>query len=77
MDTITLPRQTYKTLLKRQECTEKELEMIKALMKMHMEDLSIRPAVLKRWERISRNLDRGKGRSFTSVEEMRKWLARL
>lgn len=77
MDTITLPRQTYKTLLKRQERTEKELETIKDLIKTHVEDLSIRPAALKRWERISGNIDRGRGRSFTSVEKMRKWLARL
>lgn len=77
MDTIILPRQTYKTILKRQERTEKELETIKALVKMQAEDFSIRPAALKRWERISRNIDGGKGHSFTSVEEMRKWLLRL
>lgn len=77
MNTITLPRQTYKTLLKRQERTEKELETVKDLIKMYIEDLPVRPAALKRWERISRNMDRGKGRSFTSLEEMKKWFARL
>lgn len=50
---------------------------IKKLMRTELNGEIIRPPVLRRWERISRDLDRGRGRTFTSVKAMHEWLKKL
>lgn len=66
----------YKNLLKRQEKVEAELDFVK---KMVLDDNEkfIRPSVLKKWERISRDMNNDKGLFFDSVAEMRNWLKNL
>jgi hypothetical protein len=76
MTTVTLPIKIYQTLLKRQEKVEEELGAIRKIIRSEWDGL-IRPQALKRWERISRDLDKGSGRSFTSLAEMKKWLRKL
>lgn len=75
MQTIT--SQEYKYLVRRQERIEKEIRVLREVVNQEAGEALIRPAVLKRWERISRDLDRGKGRAFSSPAEMRRWLKRL
>ena len=53
---------------------EKELGALKQVIHAALIEEQVRPSVLKRWERISRDLDRGRGRVFASVGEMNKWL---
>lgn len=67
-----LTRQLY-NLSQRQEKTEKELALLKKAILMDDERF-IDPKILKKWEQISHNLDRKKGRSFSSMNAMKKWL---
>ena len=69
--------QEYKNLMRRQERIEHELVVLREVVKQEAGEALIRPAVLRRWERISRDIDRGKGRVFESAVEMRNWLKRL
>ena len=52
---------------------EKELSLLKETV-LTDADRYIRPEVLKKWERISHDMDMQKGRSFASISAMRKWL---
>lgn len=72
-----ITKKEYQHLVKRQEKIEEELNVMKRILWIESDEEKIRPAVLKRWEKISRDMDRGKGRVFTSVSEMKKWLENL
>lgn len=74
MTTIVIPKKEYLNLMRRQMRIEKELCVLRKVLQAEIGEERIRPAALKRWDRISRDLDRGKGRSFASVREMRAGL---
>ena len=74
MNIVTIPKKEYEELLRRQKKTERELSILKNIVESEMDETGIYPVVLKRWEHISNMMDRGKGRSFSSVKEMKKWL---
>ena len=59
MNTTTLQKKEYKDLVRRQSRVEKELAMLSEVIKQQAEDGLIRLSTLKKWERISRDLDRG------------------
>lgn len=63
-----------KTIFSRQEKMEKELGTLKEVVRIALIEEQVRPSVLKRWERISLDLDNGRGRVFASAREMGKWL---
>ncbi|OGF93352.1 hypothetical protein A3G54_00425 [Candidatus Giovannonibacteria bacterium RIFCSPLOWO2_12_FULL_44_15] len=70
-------KKEYKEILRRQNKLEMELELIKKTV-LANDESNIKPSVLKRWDRISRDMDRGKvGRTFNSVQEAKKWLKNL
>ncbi len=73
MNTITIPKREYQNIVQRQLLLEKEILFIKKGL-LQSDEVLIRPAILKRWERISRELDKGNGRSFNSPKEMKRWL---
>ena len=66
----------YKKLVQRQERVEKELYTLKEAVRREIEE-PINPSMTRRWERISRDLDDGKGRTFSSVKKMDEWLKDL
>ena len=74
MPSIIAPRD-YKSLLKRQEKIEAELDFIKKIVLD--EEKFIRSSVLKKWEKISYDMDQRKGRFFDSVSEMKSWLKNM
>lgn len=76
MTTITIPKKEYQNIIQRQSFLEKELAFLKKSL-LEFDEANIKPSALRRWERISRELDRGQGRYFFSVGEMKKWLKRL
>jgi len=76
MTTVTIPKKEYQSLARRQILVEKEIAFLNKVV-FETEESFIRPATLRRWERLSRTLDRGAGRSFNSVKEMRRWLKAL
>lgn len=77
MNTVTIPQKEYRMLMQRQEKVERELDLLKKIIRKEMQEEQIRPSILKRWEGISRDLDHGKGHSFSGAKEMRKWLKNL
>ena len=75
MVTITTQKK-YKEIVERQDKLELELNLLKKAV-LEDKELNIKPSVLKKWERISKDLDNGKGRFFNSPEAARKWLKTL
>lgn len=69
---ITISKHKYVILEKRQEKIEAELDFLKQLI-LADDEKFIKPSVLKSWERISHDMDNGKGRIFNSVAEMKNW----
>lgn len=76
MATITIPKKEYQNIIQRQSLLEKEMSFLRKIL-FELDEINIKPSVLRRWERISCELDRGKGRSFSSFREMREWLRNL
>lgn len=72
-----ITQKEFKHLVRRQGRIEQELEILKKIVRQEVDETWIRPAILKRWEQISRGLDGGKGRVFSSAVEMRNWLKHL
>ena len=72
-----ITQKEYKSLLSRQIRVEKELEAVKKFVRVRLDEEQISSTKLKRWENTSRDLDRGKGRSFTSQKKMEGWLKNL
>ncbi|MFY9462889.1 MAG: hypothetical protein WAP52_01750 [Candidatus Sungiibacteriota bacterium] len=77
MQTLTIPKKEYDHLLRRQAKIEEEMRVVKEVLRNEINGESIRPAILKRWERISSGLDAGKGRVFSSLRDMQSWLRSL
>jgi len=73
----TINKTEYRELLDRQGKIEKELSILKEVVRRETDEFSIGSSILKKWERISRGLDQGKGRSFSSVKTMNQWLKNL
>ena len=63
----------YQTIFKRQDMLERKLDILMRQI-FSSDESNIRPEVLQRWDRISRDLDRGKGKKFSSVKEVKSWL---
>jgi len=72
-----IPKKEYRHLLRRQEKIEEDLRIVKEMLRNEINGENIRPAILKRWERISSDLDAGKGRAFPSLRMMQTWLRNL
>ena len=77
MNTVAIPIKSYRDMVRRQERIEREIITVKKMLHDAKEESFIRPALLKRWERISHEIDRGKGHFFSSPEQMRTWLRNL
>ena len=75
MSVLTMPKE-YKYLVKRQEKMEVELDFLKKIV-LADEEKFIRPSVLKKWEKISKDMDKGKGLFFDSVTDMKNWMKNL
>ena len=66
----------YSSLAARQDRIETELKRIQKILD-EQDEGRIKPAALRRWERMSKDLDKGKGYRFSSLAEMRRWLNKL
>ena len=63
----------YQTIFERQNMLEKKLDVLMRQI-FSFDESSIRPEVLRRWEKISQDLDRGKGKKFYSSKEVKNWV---
>ena len=76
MQTVTIPKNEYQSIIRRQFQIEKELTVLKKAI-IRNDENRVNPSILKKWDKISHNLDQRKGRHFSSIEEMKKWLRDL
>lgn len=77
MNTVTIPKKEYKSMIQRQQKLEREMSAVKSLLRQEIGEEQIKPSVLKRWERISHEMDRGKGYFFSSPKEALSWLKKI
>ena len=70
----TMIQKGYKEILRRQNKLEKAFEAMKKIVDSGFDDERIKTSTLKKWEKISREMDKGKGTFFNSPEAARKWL---
>ena len=77
MNTATISKKEYEMLLQRQRKVEEELDIVKSLLKQEINEEQINPSVLKRWERISCDLDRERGRFFSTTQDALAYLKNL
>ena len=76
MATITIPKKEYQNIVQRQSFLEKGMRFLRKTL-FELDEINIKPSALRRWERISRELDRGQGHSFSSFRKMKEWLRNL
>ena len=76
MNTITLPRNTYSEILKRQARVESAVAKLQETVEEIAYD-EIRPNVLKRLEKQSGLRDEGKGKHYKSIKEVREYMRSL
>jgi len=67
-------KQEIKEILRRQDKLEEAFEALKKIVDSEYDEDRIKPSALKKWDKISRDMDNGKGTFFNSPEEARKWL---
>ena len=72
-----ITQKNYQNIVRRQNKIEDEIDTLKRLIIAEIREESIRPSVLKKWDKISRDIDRGNGRAFQSAMEMKNWLKTL
>ena len=72
-----LAQKEYKEIIERQDKLEAAFEAIRKIVDSEFDDERIKASALKKWEKISRELDSGKGTFFNSPEDARKWLKTL
>ena len=75
--TSLVTKKEYNTLLKRQEKIEHDFVAVKRMLIAAWQEDQINPAAMKRWDKISRAIGSGKGRTFASAKDMRAWLKQL
>jgi len=76
MNTITLPRNVYSEILKRQTRVEAELSKLQEKVAELNQD-ELKPNVVARIERCSKALDAGKGIKLKNIKEYRAYVRSL
>lgn len=74
--TVTIDRKAYQELLKKQASIEAEVFVLKEAV-LELSKNEIKPAVVKRLESQSRILDKGGGRRFLNLKELKTHLKNL
>ena len=76
MNMITLPRNIYSEILKRQARVEVAISKLqKQVVELNQDEL--KPNVVARIERRSKALDAGEGKSFKTIREVRAYFRSL
>ena len=76
MPTITVDRKTINNLIKKQEATNREIRVLKDIIFEIAKD-EIRPTVVKRFSKISKELDKNRGRRFGSFSAFKTYIRNL
>lgn len=74
--TITLDRKDYRELLRKQTSIEREVSTLReAVLELSKDEL--RPAVVNRLEKQSGILDKGGGRRFSSMKDLKVYIKNI
>ena len=76
METVTINKKALRNLVKKQEAVSEEGKALRGIVLELAKD-EVRPAVIKRLEKVSKSLDRGEGRSFSSLRTFKTYLRAL
>lgn len=76
MDTVTISRSAYQTLVQKQTRTAEDLLSLKKVVARLAQD-EVTPQYAKKLEKRSRALDAGKGIRFSTVRSFRSYLKAL
>lgn len=69
-----IPKTEYKKMLQSQEKMQSQIEDLRKFVIETMRKEEVSPSVIKRLEKISRSLDKGKGKSFNSTPSFKSYL---
>ena len=76
METVTITKKQLRNLVKKQEAVDQEVRALRGIVLELAKD-EVRPAFVKRLERISKSLDRGEGKRFSSLGAFKAHLRAL
>lgn len=76
MNTITIPKNTYEKIIETQKKLLFQVDILqKYILEANKEELGL--PVIRRLEKISRNIDNGKGKRFRSASSVAAYLNTL
>lgn len=76
MQTTTITKTEYKKIVKNQELLQVQLNNLQKIVFEEVRE-EVRPSVIKRWEKRSRDIDQGKGISFKNFSAFKSYLKEL
>ena len=76
MELITLPKTEYRKILKTQEDMREQLTQLALKLDLLSDDV-IAPVMQKKLEKLSRGMDKGVGKRFSSVRAFKSYVASL
>lgn len=76
MNTISIPIKEYKQTIRTQKDILSRLDLLQAIIIENSKD-EVNTSTMKRFEKISLNLDKGNAKNFSSISSFRKYLKDL
>ncbi|MBA3047474.1 hypothetical protein KKC83_00810 [Patescibacteria group bacterium] len=76
MQTAAITKTEYKKILKNQELLQAQLNNLQKIVFEEVREY-IKPSAIKRWEKISQGMDKGKGKRFSNSASLKSYLQKL
>lgn len=76
MTTVTIPKNEYLKIVETQEKLREKLDLLQKMFEEEIQE-EIRPEYAKKLDRISADLDKGRGVRFLNAREAKKYLRNL
>lgn len=77
MQLVTIPKTEYNRILQNQEELRSEVSALRKALLTDEDDWKLKPSVKRRLDRLSKELDEGRGRRFKNIKEFSKYLRNL
>lgn len=74
MNTITIPKNEYKKMLKKQVELQSQITDLRDFIIETIKKEELKPFAIKRIEKISRSIDKGSGKKFNSIGSLKSYL---
>lgn len=76
MQLVAIPKNEYRKILQNQEELRSEVSALRQIVAEEFSE-ELRPSIKRRLERISKEMDQGRGHRFKSVAEFKKFMHEL